>query len=182
MFNHFYENILGWATQQEQGALLQLVLPEQRHIRLAEIGVYHGRGTALWLVQLLGLNKSFDYYAIDEWHLSGMMASVVNNLNPIWDRLGGNNLSLIRGYSVQASALFGDNYFDVVYIDANHEYESVKADIKHWLPKVKPNSYICGDDYCSEWPGVIKAVDEFINETNYKLIRIAGKQWAVKKQ
>jgi predicted O-methyltransferase YrrM len=67
----------------------------------------------------------------------------------------------IIGDSAQSAAQFPDNSLDFVFIDASHDYDSVKRDIKAWLPKVrKPNGIIAGHDYCEVWPGVIKAVHE----------------------
>lgn len=52
---------------------------------------------------------------------------------------------------------------DIIYIDGCHTYDSVKQDIKIWLPKVK--AVIAGHDY---WPkkfdGVIKAVNEMLGK------------------
>jgi hypothetical protein len=64
-----------------------------------------------------------------------------------------------------------------VYIDASHDYESVKEDIIAWLPKVKKGGIICGDDYTPGWPGVMRAVNEvFNNQVN----KIGHQQWWVK--
>ena len=56
---------------------------------------------------------------------------------------------------------FADNSLDFVYIDANHSYESVKADILAWLPKMKHNAIISGDDY-NIYQDVNKAVEELL--------------------
>lgn len=54
---------------------------------------------------------------------------------------------------------------DFVFIDAAHDYESVKKDINAWLPKVKENGIIAGHDY--EWcDDVKKAVKEFFIENH----------------
>jgi hypothetical protein len=51
---------------------------------------------------------------------------------------------------------------DMVFIDGDHEYDSVIADIDAWLPKAR--KLICGHDYTwdrhSGYPGVKRAVDE----------------------
>ena len=69
-------------------------------------------------------------------------------------------LHAIRSTSIEAAEVYPDDWFDVVYIDAAHDYDSVRADIDTWLPKVKPGGMICGHDYTAAWPGVIEAVDE----------------------
>jgi hypothetical protein len=65
--------------------------------------------------------------------------------------------------------------FDLIYIDAHHDYESVLHDIKvsaeNW-----PNATICGDDY--NWPdgGVANAVNEYA-ETNNLNVNRSGDCW-----
>jgi hypothetical protein len=60
------------------------------------------------------------------------------------------------GKSPEAAGDFADGEFDIVYLDAEHDYESVKADIEAWLPKAR--HIIAGHDYHS-FPGVRKAVE-----------------------
>ena len=75
--------------------------------------------------------------------------------------------SFMRIPSVNASRLFADNSLDVVFIDANHSYETVLEDIKVWYPKVRKGGVISGHDY--EHPsfgGVKMAVDEFFGDIN----------------
>lgn len=51
---------------------------------------------------------------------------------------------------------------DYLYIDADHQYGSVRADLRAWVPKVKPGGLILGDDYGHAlFPGVRQAWDEF---------------------
>lgn len=70
------------------------------------------------------------------------------------------NINRMKEFSVPASHRFHNQAFDFVYIDADHEYSSVKQDIIHWLPKVKHGGYIGGHDFSIDYPGVVIAVQE----------------------
>ena len=71
------------------------------------------------------------------------------------------NLRAVRGTSPHAAARIPD--VDMVFIDGNHEYEAVVADLRAWLPKAR--RLICGHDYGNaEYPGVKKAVDEMFGD------------------
>jgi hypothetical protein len=61
------------------------------------------------------------------------------------------------GKSPDAAGLFKDGEFDIVYIDAEHDRDSVIADIKAWKPKAK--HILAGHDY-HVFPGVREAVEE----------------------
>lgn len=49
---------------------------------------------------------------------------------------------------------------DIVYIDGDHEYESVRFDLALWLDVLAPGGVLIGDDY--DWPGVRRAVTELV--------------------
>lgn len=66
--------------------------------------------------------------------------------------------------SVIAANRFADEYFDYVYIDAQHEYDAVVRDISAWLPKVRKGGVIGGDD-CGV-PAVKRAVKDVARKFN----------------
>lgn len=72
---------------------------------------------------------------------------------------------------------------DVVYIDADHSYTAVRDDIAVWYPRVTPGGALCGHDYYPEkhWPGVKRAVDEFIAREQLVLTTYADSSWMVLK-
>ena len=61
------------------------------------------------------------------------------------------------GKSPEAANDFDDQSFDIVYIDAEHDYDSVMEDIKAWKPKAK--HAIAGHDY-HVFEGVRQAVKD----------------------
>lgn len=61
------------------------------------------------------------------------------------------------------------NDLDFVYIDGCHKYNYVMRDIELYYPKVKNGGILGGHDYIDRHPGVIKAVNEFIENTGYEL-------------
>lgn len=67
----------------------------------------------------------------------------------------------------------------MVYIDADHNYEPVKADIRAWLPKVKPGGWITGHDYYWPFPGVLRAVCEELGKPHFVT---RDSSWAVRRQ
>ena len=77
----------------------------------------------------------------------------------------------IRLYSKQAVKCIEDEELDLVFIDADHSYESVKEDILLWQPKVREGGIICGHDYTANIiRGVKMAVDEIYQNENIELI------------
>lgn len=181
--DHFYENIKGWGQPWEQGELFELITNNlSGKLKIAEIGIYQGRSTALICVNLINKGFDFEYHAIDHFegspeHMKGIDYETITreNLKPIEGLI-----NIYRNDSISQSKMYEDDYFDIVYIDGAHDYNSVKNDILSWLPKVKTGGYICGDDYCTCWPGVYEAVNEMFGLENISTI---GKQqqWWVRK-
>lgn len=71
--------------------------------------------------------------------------------------------------SIDAASTMDHFSLNMAFLDADHSYEGVLADIQAWLPKVKPGGWIGGHDYANDDPrfrfGVTEAVDEWARET-----------------
>jgi len=147
---------------------------------VAEIGVREGHYSR-YILANTNIKK---LYAIDPWEINRELANpqecydtCKNFLNPFGDRF-----EMIKEYSVAASKLFCDEYFDFIYIDAMHTYENVKEDILSWYPKLKKGGILAGHDYHqNDWPGVVQAVDEFvkINEKELNLTDIDSPDYII---
>jgi hypothetical protein len=81
----------------------------------------------------------------------------------------GDRSTIWRTTSVEGAKFVPDHSLDFAYIDARHDYESVKEDIAAWCAKVRPGGILAGHDYVDgDFPEgefyVKSAVDEFFGE------------------
>lgn len=69
--------------------------------------------------------------------------------------------TLLRMSTREAADRFDGGSLNFVFIDADHRYKAVAADIDAWGSKVMPGGMLLGHDYNrAEFPGVVKAVHE----------------------
>lgn len=55
-------------------------------------------------------------------------------------------LNALVASSTDAAALLADGSFDLVFIDADHGYDAVRADVAAWRSKVRRGGILCGHD------------------------------------
>jgi hypothetical protein len=67
-------------------------------------------------------------------------------------------IEIIQGDSAESASQFADGSIDFCYIDAAHDYASVKKDIAAWRGKVRKGGALAGHD--ADWHEVEKAVKE----------------------
>lgn len=80
--------------------------------------------------------------------------------------------TLVRSRSIDASKAFDKSSLPFVFIDGDHRYESVLADLKAWWPKVEVGGALVGDDFI--WPVVRRAVNEFFDNIGHPYFVIEG--------
>lgn len=137
---------------------------------MAEIGIWKGH-MARYIFR--NTDKVKNYWSVDPWTLfppghGRASRRTMEDWSIMYKRACRDmvyfpGLRVMRLTSERAAPLFPDKYFDLVFIDAMHDYESVKNDISLWLPKVKKGGVLSGHDYETEPPGVKKAVDEIFS-------------------
>jgi len=95
------------------------------------------------------------------------------------------NVKIIRDYSTNVAEEFEDNYFDLVYLDADHTFEGVCKDIHVWYPKVKHGGFLLGDDFVNRKTrtgvrfGVVKAVTNFAMENDLSFFVFPRYKWGI---
>lgn len=135
---------------------------------MVEVGVCRG---ALCRSLLGNCHKQIkEYWAVDPWKDMGKGHGKSSRYDDErWETLYLRNcermikypqLHIVRSKSLNAVNMFPDHYFDLVYLDGNHNYIEIKKDIILWLPKVKKGGILAGHDYYKKTEGVYKAVQE----------------------
>ena len=98
----------------------------------------------------------------------------------------GTRARLVQGSSVRLASFFAKEFSDFIFIDADHFYENVSADIRAWWPKVREGGVMAGHDYNGMgdrrkgW-GVKRAVDEFFGALGLEVHVEPGLVWWVQK-
>jgi len=68
---------------------------------------------------------------------------------------------------------------DFVYIDGNHSFEFVKNDITLYYPLITNNGIIGGHDYTPFYDSVMRAVNEFAEQTELGLHSVLPDWWFI---
>lgn len=146
-------------------------------INYLEIGVFRGEN-------IIGMSKTYckhlesKMYCVDPWidydeysEYKGKLGIIYNlfveamNKENLWDKI-----VVHRDFSHNVVPTFNDDFFDIVFIDGNHETDFVYKDGVMVLPKVKSGGTIIFDDY--DWPQTKIGIDKFIEEYKYQLTNL----------
>jgi hypothetical protein len=171
-------------------------LPEQA--ACAEIGTWRGDFAAVILEhrrpQLLYLVDPWEHRAEGEYEqasyggrMEGGQQALEEMYQSVLDRfsseIDGGQVLVLRRRSTDAAATFADESLDWVYIDGDHSYDGVKADLEAYFRTVKPGGLLAGDDYglAGSWfeDGVTRAVDEFAERCAD--LQVIGTQFVLRK-
>lgn len=78
--------------------------------------------------------------------------------------------------SLEAAKEIPDGSLDFAFIDADHRYEPVKADIAAYWPKIKDGGLLAGHDYSRHFRGIIRAVTEAFGD-DVELSKVKSRMW-----
>lgn len=160
----------------------------------AEVGVWKGEFSQ----EIINKLDPISLFLIDPWRFESSYPDALYGGSQVKNQQGMDEtyesvkkrynknyrIKILRMDSIKASKCFSDEFFDWVYLDANHSYEFIKQDLELWFPKIKNRGVLYGDDFdvIGWWNnGVTKAVDEFVNENNLNL-EIKNNQFIIRKE
>ena len=147
-------------TERERLLLFELAKSLEPGATVVEIGSYLGASTCFLAagVRLRGGKV----YAVDTWTNIAMSEGprdtyqdFLQNTAPLrrW-------IVPLRGLSKEVAQRFNGK-IDLMFVDGDHSYEAVRADLEMWLPKVKDGGVVVFHDY--NWAeGVQRAVRELV--------------------
>lgn len=147
------------------------VLPKKGIV--AEIGVAEGNFSQ----QILEIASPAQLHLIDAWH-SERYDSTMHKLvkSRFEEEIKSGSVSIHRGMSTIVGQQFPDRFFDWVYIDTDHSYNTTREELEIYRKKVKKHGVIAGHDFTKgnfdDWIpyGVVEAVFEFCTKYDWKLI------------
>ncbi len=163
------EHIKDLTMLTDKPALLD-VLP--KNSTAAEIGVFRGD----YSEKILSRAQPQKLHLIDVWDeqtYEGHWSRVKTRFE---DKINQGQVEMNRGYSTEELQKFDDKYFDWVYIDTNHSYETTAKELELCRHKVKSGGIIAGHDYVKgSWAprvryGVVEAVNEFCVKHNWGMV------------
>jgi predicted O-methyltransferase YrrM len=165
-------------AQPRRWDVLQSFMAQQGYKTFVEVGCKEGRTTGFILKNV----PDSRVIAIDPWIADPAPA----NGDPtredykawdfgkiereFWENVGENKNRCVMIRQTSAEAATGAapvgypiQLQDLIFIDALHDYESVKQDIALWWPKVRVGGMLALHDFNHQWPGVERAIAESFN-------------------
>ena len=151
----------------QMGGLLSLVEYikdnyENEPVTMIEIGSYAGEST-IEFSKLFKKVFAIDPYE-DIYHKNQILYNYMNmiDVGKIFKEniKNHNNIVHIHKRSDDAILELRNEHVDFIYIDGIHTYEQVKKDILNYKKLIKTGGFLGGHDYCSNYKGVIEAVNE----------------------
>lgn len=175
-----YHDIPGWFTWEP--LYKRMVDNAKDGSRFVEVGVFLGKSAIYLAQQIKESGKKIDFYCVDPWNrdVSGVSVkdaggSFATKFKENAEHCGvGDNIIAIQSTS-HMTALILPWVFDFVFIDAEHDYLSVRWDISDWLPKMRAGGGVmAGHDYTLN-ADTKRAVDDMFGPA----VQVEGECWVV---
>ena len=137
----------------------------------AELGVY--KGDSAYLLHLMDSKRTFHLFdtfegfqSSDLKHETGKAATYTTSnfadtsLEKVKKRLSDPEFIFHQGYFPDTTKGLEGEQYALVSMDADL-YNPTKAGLEYFYPRLSPGGVIIVHDYNHEWPGIVKAVDDF---------------------
>lgn len=155
-YYHYFKAKLKKISSDKRAYILEQL---KKNSTIVEVGVWKGNFSK----QIWDISKPNLLVLVDSWIYNEKIrgcAPQVDGEEPLsqrffdqakndtYNKFANNpNVHILDLSSLDAASNYKDNFFDYVYIDAEHTYEAVSKDLNFWYPKLKKNGILFGDDY-----------------------------------
>lgn len=171
---HYYESVPGFFWAREAYDRLLRTLPQDAPSTFVEVGAFQGRSTCYLGVEILRSGKPVTLHVVDSFvgwdgvpQGADLMGFFAKHVRPVREALR-HRFLVWPLPSVEKAAEFDDESVDVVFLDGDHAYDAVSADIDAWWPKLKSGGFMAGDDF--NMAPVCRAVCERFAPSGYILV------------
>jgi SAM-dependent methyltransferase len=164
---------------------------KNKPINYLEIGANYG-ANLLSVAKTYGQHENSKLFCIDPWEDYNEYNEYKEKQKSIYEQFAENvyysghkdKIFIMKGYSHKEIFRFDDNYFDIIYIDGNHEPEFVLEDAILSFRRLKKEGIMIFDDY--GWGGedcTKKGIDTFTNvfKNKIEILGIKNSQMFIKK-
>lgn len=144
---------------------------------VAELGVDEGNFSK----KIIEICNPKTLHLIDVWgtkrYNQNKKISVENQFK---NQIYNGQIKINIGLSTEVVNQFQDEYFDWIYIDTTHSYNTTKQELESYRSKIKKNGIIAGHDFIiGNWDkmvkyGVIEAVYEFCIKYDWEIIYLTS--------
>lgn len=187
--------IPGWTDFADLYAAWARRLPEDAQV--VEVGSYLGKSALCWgrETRLAGKRTRLTCYdtftgvpeelihdAGYRAHQRTWLRDNGGTLRPVFDRHVaplGDQIEAHTVDSLTASTRHAPETLDALFLDDDHSYEHVKAELAAWWPALKPGGWLAGHDF--DWPTVKLAVLEFAAAHQLTVLEVSQRSWQLRK-
>jgi hypothetical protein len=167
--------IPGQMTEGELRAVEAIARRVPKHGRIVEAGSLYGRSSYVWASSA---DPTVSVYCIDPWVREQWVIDLVESQVPGCPPFSMaafqkftrhcSNIIPMQGRSPQDCRNW-QLPIDVFFDDALHHNPFLQRNLAFWRKFVRPGGFICGHDYCNEWPDVVIEADALANSFNVSL-------------
>lgn len=140
-----------------------------RHLNLPMVVVEVGTAEGIFSTEMYGWDLG-KLYLVDIWEnvpfIEGCASFEQDWHNSNYDRVKGlfadkPNVVLLKGFSYKMAGEIPDKSCGLIYIDGDHSYNGVKADIRSYWSKLVDGGIMAFHDFGNTSYGVNRALQEF---------------------
>lgn len=166
----------------------KMYFPKERPLTIIEVGSWKGASA---FKMISACDKKCKIYCVDNW-IGGVadfktISRNENGFPNIFDEFWTNVknagyediITPITLVSVDGAEVLKEAgvQADVIYIDARHDYKGVTEDLNVYWPLLKKGGLFFGDDFSSDFFGVIGAVQHFAFDVGIPFQVVSNKTW-----